>query len=73
MICGWHHPCEVHALTVALVLAQEIQDDREIRGQLVEEATAISDVFHDLRRLAPTSCLNLPDGEIGQWVDSQPE
>ncbi len=37
-------------MIIALVFAQEIQNNREIRGQLVAEATAISDLFYDLGR-----------------------
>ncbi len=40
----------LHGLILALVFAQEMLDYQQIRSSLVEEATAIADVYHDIRR-----------------------
>lgn len=40
----------LHGLILALVYAQELDDYKGIRNVLMQEATAISDVYHDARR-----------------------
>lgn len=40
----------LQGLILALVFAQELQDYSDIRADLVTEATAIADVFNDIRR-----------------------
>lgn len=40
----------LHALILGLVFAQETQNYREISGDLVREATAVTDIFYDLGR-----------------------
>jgi hypothetical protein len=40
----------LHGLILALVYAQELDDYKGIRDVLTQEATAISDVYHDVRR-----------------------
>ncbi|MCB5199307.1 hypothetical protein LGQ03_08640 [Loktanella sp. TSTF-M6] len=40
----------LHGLILALVFAQELSDYSDIRADLVREATAIADIFNDIRR-----------------------
>ena len=40
----------LHGLILALVFAQELADYSDIRADLVSEATAIADIFNDIRR-----------------------
>lgn len=40
----------LHGLILALVYAQELDDYKGVRNGLTEEATAISDVYHDIGR-----------------------
>jgi len=40
----------LHGLILALVFAQELDDYSDIRDDLVAEATAIADIFNDIRR-----------------------
>ena len=40
----------LHGLILALVFAQELADYSDIRADLVTEATAIADIFNDIRR-----------------------
>ncbi|MBY5972773.1 DUF4239 domain-containing protein [Ferrimonas balearica] len=40
----------LHGLILALVFAQELIDYSEIRADLVSEATAVADIFNDIRR-----------------------
>ncbi|MDN2564915.1 DUF4239 domain-containing protein [Aquibium sp. A9E412] len=40
----------LHGLILALVFAQEMIDYQELRSSLVEEATAVADIYNDIRR-----------------------
>ena len=40
----------LHGLILALVFAQELADYSDIRADLVAEATAVADIFNDIRR-----------------------
>lgn len=40
----------LHGLILALVYAQELDDYKGVRNVLVQEATAVSDVYHDIGR-----------------------
>ncbi len=40
----------LHSLILALVFAQEVQNNRDIRAGLVVEATAVTDLFYDIAR-----------------------
>ncbi len=44
----------LHALILALVFAQEIENNSEIRAGLVVEATAVNDIFFDIGRYSDT-------------------
>ncbi len=40
----------MHGLILALVFAQELETYKDLRSSLVEEATAIADIYNDIRR-----------------------
>src|SRR6476659_3994186 len=40
----------LYGLILALVYAQELSDYKDIRAAVTEEAVAVADVFHDIRR-----------------------
>lgn len=43
----------LHGLILALVFAQELLDYNQLQGNLVHEATAIADIYNDIRRYDP--------------------
>ncbi|URK87458.1 hypothetical protein LP421_29560 [Rhizobium sp. RCAM05350] len=52
----------LHGLILALVYAQELDDYKGIRNNLIEEAVAISDVYNDAVRYGRGDCRADPAG-----------
>ncbi|KAB0679856.1 DUF4239 domain-containing protein [Aureimonas leprariae] len=57
----------LHGLILALVYAQELDDYKDVRGGVTEEAIAISDVFNDMRRYGGTEVAAVQQG-VAQYV-----
>ncbi len=52
----------LHSLILGLVYAQELDDYKAVRSNLIDEAVAISDVFNDVRRYGGPATLEVQQG-----------